>query len=171
MVDLNILIPIIAFFGIFVGILIGKFTREEIRNNRTYLIVLGKIIIAILIFTIILFTKNYGLLFIGVLIGFLSAYILSEFLFLGLQLGINLFLYKDVTLVTSFLVFMYTLIYGSLLRATKISFSKILILFIMFFLPFSMFILQKIFMVDLVIGFVAGGLSNYLIGNKFQLSN
>ena len=166
---MDILVPILAFFGIFIGILMAKFTREEIRSNRHYLLVLSKIIIGILIFTVIVFTKDYSLLFIGVLLGFLSAYILSEFLFLGLELGVSLFLQKDILLVASFLVFMYSLLYGSLLRITKLNFSRMLILFIMFFLPFSMFVFQKVLMVDLIIGFIAGGLSNYLIGNKFSL--
>ena len=166
---MQILIPIVAFLGIFIGILIAKFTREEIRNNRNYLLILSKIIIAILIFTVIIFVKNFSLLFIGVLLGFLSAYVLSEFLFLGLQLGISLFFQKDITLVTSFLVFMYSLVYGSLLRVTSLNFTRILILFIMFFLPLSMFFLDKFLMIDLIIGFTAGGLSNYLIGNKFAL--
>lgn len=163
------LIPIMAFFGIFVGIFIAKFTREEIRNNRNYLLVLSKIIIAILILVVIIFAKNFSLLFIGVLLGFLSAYVLSEFLFLGLVLGISFFLKKDISLITSSLVFMYALVYGSLLRLSTLSFSKILILFIMFFLPFSVFLLEGVLLLDLVIGFVAGGLSNYLIGNKFAL--
>lgn len=166
---MEILVPILAFFGIFVGIIMSKFTREEIRSNRNYLLILSKIIIGILILTIILFTKNFSLLFIGVLIGFLSAYIMSEFLFLGLELGVSLFLQKEITLVASFLVFMYSVLYGSLLRITKLNFTRILILFIMFFLPFSMFVFQKFLMVDLIIGFIAGGLSNYLIGHKFSL--
>ncbi len=163
------LIPVLAFLGIFVGILIAKFTREEIRNNRNYLLILSKIIIGILIFTVIIFSKNFSLLFIGVLLGFLSAYVVSEFLFLGLALGISLFLKKDISLATSSLVFMYALVYGSLLRISTLNFSKILILFIMFFLPFSVFLLDGVLLLDLVIGFVAGGLSNYLIGNKFAL--
>ncbi len=167
---MEIIVPILAFFGIFVGILIAKFTREEIRGNRNYLLILSKIIIGILVFAIIVFAKNYSLLFIGVLFGFLSAYILSEFLFFGLELGVSLFLQKDILLVASFLVFMYSIIYGSLLRITKLNFSRMLILFIMFFLPFSMFIFQKVLMIDLLIGFAAGGLSNYLIGNKFSLT-
>ena len=99
------LIPVLAFLVIFVGILIAKFTREEIRNNRNYLLVLSKIIIGILILVVIVFSKNFSLLFIGVLLGFLSAYVLSEFLFLGLVLGISFFLKKDITLITSSLVF------------------------------------------------------------------
>ena len=164
------LIPVLAFFGIFVGILISKFTREEIRNNRNYLMILSKIIVGILIFVIILFADNFSLLFAGILLGFLSAYILSEFLFLGFVLGISFFLKKDISLIASSLVFMYSLIYGSLIRISTFSYSKILILFIMFFLPFSIFLLEKVFLLDLLIGFVAGGLSNYLIGNKFVLA-
>ncbi|MEK6937290.1 MAG: hypothetical protein AABW58_04425 [Nanoarchaeota archaeon] len=163
------LIPVVAFLGIFVGILIAKFTREEIRNNRNYLLILGKIIIGILILVVIMFSKNLSLLFIGVLLGFLSAYVLSEFLFLGLVLGISFFLKKDISLITSSLVFMYALVYGSLIRLSTLSFSRILILFVMFFLPFSIFLVDGVLLIDLVIGFVAGGLSNYLIGNKFAL--
>ncbi len=166
---MEVLIPAMAFLGIFVGILISKFTREEIRNNRNYLLALSKIIISILILVVIIFSRNFTLLFIGVLLGFLSAYVLSEFLFLGLVLGISFFLKKDISLVTSSLVFMYALVYGSMIRLSTLNFSKILILFIMFFLPFSIFLIDGVLMVDLVIGFVAGGLSNYLIGNKFVL--
>ena len=64
---------------------------------------------------------------------------------------------------------MYSLVYGSLIRLSTLTFSKILVLFIMFFLPFSIFLIDGVLMIDLVIGFVAGGLSNYLIGNKFAL--
>ena len=167
---MEILIPILAFFGIFVGILMAKFTREEIRNNRSYLLILSKIIIGILIFTIIIFTKNFSLFFIGVLIGFLSAYFLSEFLFFGLELGVSLILQKNIIFTASFLIFMYSVLYGSLLRITKLNFSKILILFIMFFLPFSMLLFQEILMVDLIIGFIAGGLTKYLVGDKFSLN-
>lgn len=167
---MEILIPILAFFGIFVGILMAKFTREEIRNNRSYLLILSKIIIGILIFTIIIFTKNFSLFFIGVLIGFLSAYFLSEFLFFGLELGVSLILQKNIIFTASFLIFMYLVLYGSLLRITKLNFSKILILFIMFFLPFSMLLFQEILMVDLIIGFIAGGLTKYLVGDKFSLN-
>ena len=163
------IVPIVAFFGIFVGILIAKFTREEIRNNRVYLNILNKVIIAILIFAVLIYSKNFSLLFIGVLIGYLSAYILSEFLYLGLQLGISLFLQKEISLISSFLVFMYSLVYGSLIRISTLSFSKLLILFIMFFLPFSLFLFNSVLMADLIIGFIAGGLTKYLLGNKFVL--
>ena len=161
--------PILAFFGVFIGIIISKFTRDEVRNNRNYILILSKLIILILIFTIIFFSNNFSLLFIGVLIGFLSAYILSEFLFLGLQLGLSLFLQKEIILVTSLLVFMYSMLYGSLIRVVNINFSKLFILFLMFFLPLSMLLFEKILMIDLIIGFIAGGLSNYLIGHKFSL--
>ena len=164
------LIPILSFFGIFVGILISKYTREDIRSNRNYHMVLSKIIIGILILVIILFADNLSLLFTGVLLGFLSAYVSSEFLFLGFVLGISFFLKKDISLITSSLVFMYSLVYGSLLRVSSLNFSKILILFIMFFLPFSVFLFDNIVLLDLIIGFVAGGLSKYLIGNKFLLA-
>src|SRR3989344_5729522 len=144
---IEILIPLGAFLGIFIGILIAKSTREEIRNNRSYILVLSKIIIGILIFIILITGKSLSLLFIGVLLGFLSAYLLSEFLFLGLELGIIL-LQKEVVLVASSLVFMYSLLYGSLLRITKLNFTRILVLFIMFFLPFSVFLFETIIMKD-----------------------
>jgi len=163
------IIPAVSFFGIFIGIFISKYTREEIRNNRNYFMILSKIILGILVFILLLFTKDFLLLFLGVFTGFLSAYLLSEFLFLGLGLGIGLFLQKDYSLVISSLIFMYSIFYGSLIRISKMNFTKILVLFIMFFLPFSLFLLESVLYVDLIIGFAAGGLSSYLIGNKFIL--
>ena len=163
------IIPIVAFLGIFVGILIAKYTREEIRNNRKYLFLLGKTITAILIFVVLIYSKNFPLLFIGVLIGYLSAYVLSEFLFLGLQLGLGLFLQKEISLISSFLVFMYSLVYGSLIRTNNLSFMKIFILFVMFFLPFSLFLFNSVLMTDVIIGFISGGLTRYILGNEFAL--
>ncbi|MBI2672285.1 hypothetical protein HYX16_05100 [Candidatus Woesearchaeota archaeon] len=163
------IIPAVSFFGIFIGILISKHTREEVRGNRNYFMILSKIILGILIFILLLFIKDFLLFFIGVFAGFLSAYLLSEFLFLGLGLGTGLFLQKDYSLVISSLIFMYSLLYGSLLRISKVNFTKMLILFIMFFLPFSLFLLEKVLYIDMIIGFTAGGLSNYIVGNKFIL--
>tara|TARA_Y100000310_G_C20664821_1_gene806859 strand:+ start:1072 stop:1512 length:441 start_codon:yes stop_codon:yes gene_type:complete len=122
------LIPIIAFLGLPLAILLKRINPEEVKQAKPYLFFLEKLTIAIIILTLAIqnFTNNkffYILILIGLLLGFLFK---QTYLYLSLAL-----------LSLNPIIAILTFIHG--LSKTKFNIIRNAILFI---LPFSLLLLN-----------------------------
>lgn len=159
---LEYLIPIISFAGIFLGVLLKKVAREEVKFGKfgpKYFVWMKRIILFLIIVTLLALVESYIYLFLGIVIGLIIGVFLSEYLFLGVALVIGFMLNNNVLLIISSLSFLYGLPYGSILR--KIKLNHILFVTILFFVPFLL-LLTNIDL-SLLIGISAGGLFHYII--------
>ena len=150
---------LISFLGIFFGFLLRRIAREEIKFGKfgaRYFIWLRRIILLIIILTLLYFSKNYLIVVIFAIIGFIIGIYLDEYLFLGFGLVVS-FMGKNLLFFISSLIFINGLVYGSLLRNLKKSLSSLL-----FFIPFLLLIFNFDYY-DYLIGFACGGLLNYII--------
>ena len=66
----NIIVSLISFLGLPLGIIISKYTKEEIHNGKKYLVVLKEILLIAIAITFIYYSrKDYLLLPLGILLG------------------------------------------------------------------------------------------------------
>ena len=158
---MEFLAPIIAFMGVSIGILLKKIAEEEIKFGKfggRYFIWMKRITLVLLIIFMLYYSANYLYLFIGVIIGIIISIFLNEYLFLGLSMAAS-FPDKNMLLVSSSLIFLYGLPYGSLFR--KMRLNHILLIALLFFIP----LLLLFFDINqsLIIGLSCGGLFNYIM--------
>ena len=158
---IELLAPIIAFFGIFIGVMLKKIAEEEIKFGKfgaRYFIWMKRIILTLLIIAIVHFSEDYLYLLIGIIIGLIIGIFLSEYFFLGLSIASSL-ANSSMLLITSSLIFLYGLPYGSIFR--KMRLNHLMLIVILFFAP----LLLLLFNVNqsLLIGISAGGLFQYII--------
>lgn len=153
---MKFLIPVIAFSGFLIGLLLRKLIKEEIKPGKKYFLIIEKAVLLAIIIILLSLTKDYFHLFIGVITGFILAFILTRYLFLGLSTTISLFL-NNITLLITSLIFIYGIPY------TALKSRKILINLI-FFLPLLILLIPNHFIfTDYLIGISSGALFNYLI--------
>mgnify|MGYP001582781392 CR=1 FL=1 len=158
---MEFLSPIIAFVGVFIGVLLKKIAQEEIKFGKfggRYFIWMKRIILVLLIIFMLYSSGSYLYLLLGLVIGLILGIFLNEYLFLGLSMAAG-FPDRNMLLVSSSLIFLYGLPYGSLFR--KMRLNHILIITLLFFTP----MLLLFFNVNqsLLVGLSAGGLFNYII--------
>lgn len=112
---------LLSFIGILIGILIARYTKEELKQGKKYFLWIERISL-ISIFLIILFSFKLSLL---IIIGLAAGYFLPiEYLAFGL------ILISSENIAIASLVFIYGLSCGSLLKEKTKSVLKELILFI-----------------------------------------
>lgn len=132
----NILIVAIAFLGIVVGYILSKFTKEEIKLGRKYFIWLEKTILFILAVALIYnIWGDYWVLIGGVVFGFIVAFLINLYFFLGLALFSSFSISNDFVLLIAALVFMFGLPFGSLMKKLNIL-EEILLFALPFILVF-----------------------------------
>lgn len=149
---MKLLIPIIAFSGFLIGLLLRKIAEDELKPGKKYFKILEKTILLIIIISLLYLTKDYFHLFIGVITGFILAFILGRYLFLGLAATISL---SNLLIIT--LIFIYGISFTALKK------HKILKNLI-FFIPLLILLIPnyQIF-TDYLIGISSGALFHYLI--------
>ncbi len=159
---LEFLVPIIAFSGIFIGLLLKKIAKEEIKFGKfggKYFIWMKRIILLLLIIMLLYFSDNYLFIIAGIIIGLILGVFLSEYLFLGMISVIGFLQSKDILLIISSLIFLYGMPYGSILR--KIKLRQLISVTLSFFIPFLLLIVNLD--LNLLIGISSGGLFHYII--------
>lgn len=115
---------LLGFIGILVGILIAKYTKEELKQGKKYFLWIERISL-IIIFLILLFNFKLSWL---VLIGLVAGYFLPiEYLAFGLAI------ISFENIIIACLVFIYGLPYGSLINKDKT--KRVLKELILFILP------------------------------------
>ena len=102
------LFGLIALIGLFFGIFLAYFIKEEIEDGRVYFLSLEIITLIVLIF----FSFKLSIsLFIGIIFGFI---IRKEYFYFSIGIVSSVF-NKDLNFIYSILVFVYGMPYGSLL--------------------------------------------------------
>lgn len=132
---------IIAFIGIIIGLLLARFTKEELKQGKKYFIWFKKIILAILILTLIhiiltklFFSRDILFALIGLITGLAAGYFFKkEYFYFGLAL--YLFLYSPFFLFVVILIFLFGLPYGTLLFTKKNKYKILLYESIIFVFP------------------------------------
>src|SRR3989344_1730978 len=128
----------LSFLGSFLGYFIGKSTQEELEVSKIYFRILEVVILFILVLIFLFNNFNLWVFLIGIVVAFFLKF---EYLYFGLGL-VSSFLSKDLTFLSSILVFIYGLPYGSLLFIEKkwiILFYNLLFFFIAFVFYFINF--------------------------------
>ena len=137
---------LIAFLGIFFGLLLKKATIEEIKQGRKYIVLFKDLILLSIIIIVIGLNFDY-LLFLGIFIGFFLRYLVKNiYFYFGLILSLS------YSLLLICLIFIFGINYGALykLRYEFLFFVPFLLLF--FNLSYS----------SLLIGIGIGGIFNAL---------
>ena len=144
---------IIAFLGLIAGYILSKFTKEEIKVGRRYFIWLKKVILFILAIALIYNVwGDYWVLIGGVVLGFIIAFVINLYFFLGLALFSSFSISNNFVLLVAALVFMFGLAFGSLIKKLNILGEVLL-----FALPFILIFFSNV-NVNLFLAISAGGL-------------
>lgn len=85
---------LLALLGIIFGVILRRFTKDEIESGRKYFEILKKTILFVIILLVLYYVNFSILVFLMIIVGFLVALFLlrSPHLFLGLSLGISSYL-------------------------------------------------------------------------------
>ncbi|MBU1245894.1 MAG: hypothetical protein ABIJ20_02185 [Nanoarchaeota archaeon] len=123
---------IITFLGIVVGLLLARFTKEELKQGKKYFIWLKRTILIFLVtFLFYLALPNYISTIIFFIIGLIVAYFFKkEYFYFGLAL------FSTLNLFTVILIFLFGLPYGSLLFSKKYKYKTLLFDLVFFAIPF-----------------------------------
>ena len=125
----------ISVIGLFIGILIAKYTKEELRNGEKWLELMQIIILVIIAITVIKVEFNI----IGIILGIITAYFISkEFFYLGTIISLTI---KEINFLASSLTLLYSILYGSIIYYKK-KLDKIYLDIILFFIPIIFFYLN-----------------------------
>lgn len=144
---------IVAFFGCIIGYLIAKFTKEELKQGVLYFKILELIILFCLSLLFLYYSFEPFLFIFGILIGIILRF---EYFYFGFALFSNFFT-NDFAFLSSSLIFIYGLPYGSLLYYNK-KFVNIFYSLVWFVLPFLIYFFNYN-----MLSFAAGGLVSLFI--------
>ncbi|MBS3151886.1 hypothetical protein J4230_00590 [Candidatus Woesearchaeota archaeon] len=152
---------IIVILGCFFGYLIARLTKEELKKGLVYFKILELFILALLPFIFLYHSFNIFFFILGMLFGFVFRY---EYFYFGVGF-FSSFLNKDLNFLTSSLIFIYGLPYGSVLFFVK-KFRMLFYNVVLFFIPFLIYYLNYDFL-----SFSAGGLLVLFFMNFYRLFN
>ena len=171
--DYTYFVPLISFTGLIFGIFLAKIAREELRPGYFYFFWFKKIILACLIIVLFLNIEFslIWMLFFGVVFGYLSGLYSKIYFYLGLCSTISFLFSKELFFLINIFIFLFGLPEGTLYKRSK--FSRLYKNFVVYIIPFLFFIFffdvlgEKIYFVNFLIGFVGGGLFNFLLRKSF----
>ncbi len=144
---------LVAIVGLFFGIFLAYFVKEEIKPGRIYFILLEVLVLASLVVVSYLLGFNVVLFLIGLLFGFLLR---KEYFYFGIGI-ISSSASKNINFLYGALVLLYGMPYGSLLTFEK-TFKRIYLDTVLFFVPILFHFL------DLnLISFSMGGLFSVVV--------
>ncbi|MBT4835635.1 hypothetical protein HON86_03410 [Candidatus Woesearchaeota archaeon] len=144
---------ILAFIGIFVGLLIAKYTKEEFKAGKKYFIILYKSILFLLIIYLLYFV-NLDWTILLFMVGFVITLFFSNLYF---YLGLAVF--SSASIYVAFFVFLLGLPYGTLLFHKK-NVKKYLKYSFIFFVLSSLVLLFDFVWINY---FIAGSLFSFFL--------
>lgn len=149
----QIFIPIVAFLGLILGILLAKISPEEMKPGKKYFIIFRNVLLPI-ISIILFYFSNYNILFfiVGLIIGY---FIKLDYFYFGLVLAFAFYVSKEILFILASLIFIYGLPTGTLLEK-KIKPKQFLKLMAMFFLPFIILTFGPYKETNIVFGLCSG---------------
>ncbi|MFH1839706.1 MAG: hypothetical protein ABH849_00985 [Nanoarchaeota archaeon] len=129
---------IIAFLGLVIGLLLARFTKEELKQGEKYFIWIKRTVLIILVtFLFYLALPNYLTTVIFFIAGLIVAYFFKkEYFYFGLALFSTLNIFAVV------LIFLFGLPYGSSLFSKKYKYKTLLFDLILFAIPFLLFFVK-----------------------------
>lgn len=108
----NVLVLILSFLGLLGGVIVSFFTKEELKPGEKYFLLLEKVLLLAVSFTIIYYTGEFFLfLALGVLAGFIFR---KAYFYFGLALPLAS---ETLLVLLSSLVFVFGLPHGTLLAS------------------------------------------------------
>ena len=107
----QILTLLVSFLGLIVGAFLIFRTLEEYKPGKEGFKWLKRIILLVLIIIFLSYAESWIIL-IGIIIGFLIAIFVGEYLFLGLAMLLSFLLSKEFSLLIASLLFILGLTYG-----------------------------------------------------------
>ena len=151
----------IAFLGLIFGLLLRKYTLEEIKQGRYYLFILSKLTLFFILIAVVYYSPISLASIIAFVIGFLSVYLIKRiYFYLGLTLFLSFLINNNLILIISSLIFIYGLTKGSYIAQNK----EILNSFVLFMLPFLLYFFSQAFFYSHLISWLyAGALVKFLI--------
>ena len=154
----NIIVSLISFLGLPLGIIISKYTKEEIHNGKKYLVVLKEILLIAIAITFIYYSrKDYLILSLGILLGIIFYKSFKQiYFYLGFAAAVS---FINPVLILS-LIFIYGLPHGSLLYEEKAKNLKAS--FIWFLIPLLILFIDMT--TPSVLGIVVAPISGIVIG-------
>lgn len=151
---------LIAFLGLVAGFILGKYTKEELKDGKKYFILLERLILFILI-VFMLYRVDFSLLVVFCFfVGMLFFYKLDKsYFYLGMLMVLSLFLSKDFLMNVTFLIFVFGLPYGSIFYQKK-KIKEITWNLIYFAIPLILLLVNNYVMlnVDYFLAFTSGAL-------------
>ncbi len=157
---------IIIILGLIFGFLIGKVNKDEIKQGKKYFLFSEKILLLIIILVLLFFYKLSFLILLGLVIGLVVCKFFKRiYFYLGIVVFCSLF-NKELFLIIISLVFLFSLIYGSL---SKFKLRNFLLDMIVFFLPFVFLFMQSFIntKIGFFIGFSIGGIIEWARGSAW----
>jgi hypothetical protein len=160
-------IAILTFLGLIVGLLIGKYTKSEIKSGKTYFLVAYKLAIFVLFLASLYFAwySPIPLLVIAFIAGILFSFGLKNLYFYLGMLFVLAFWARDLySNVVAVLIFMTGLLRGGLIVETfskKRNIRKRVILSLVFFaIPFVMVFFKDFILTthNVVYAFISGAI-------------
>ena len=154
---------IIAFLGLIIGQVLASQVKEELKLGRKWFLLMAKVLLLIILFKLVLLAGPSLSFFIAFLAGILVNYFLKKlYLYFGFLILLSNFMSLDDKLFFASLIFLFGLVFGSLLysKIKKFNYKATIINLILFLLPI-LFLLSKDFVVangSLFTGFILGGL-------------
>ncbi|MCD4759991.1 hypothetical protein K8R33_03815 [archaeon] len=144
-----ILESVLAFIGLIVGVFLARFTKEEFKTGKKYFILICRVVLFILIIYL-LYLVEINWLLLGFVLGAFVGYFFRNVYF---YLGLGVF---SLNVYFAFLVFLFGLLYGTLIYHVEKVWRKVLFSFIWFVL--GAFILLVDISNTFIYSFVAGAL-------------
>ena len=120
---------LLSFIGILIGILIARYTKEELIPGKKYFLVIERICLILISLIIIYYYKPSWTIFLGLIAGY---FIEINYLCFGLILVLT------ENLLVSLIIFIYGLPYGTMLKKEKT--KKVLKDLLLFIIPILLLI-------------------------------
>lgn len=109
---INVLVLVLSFLGLIGGVIVSYFTKEELKPGKKYFLLLEKVLLLAISFTIIYYTGEFFLfLALGILAGFIFR---KSYFYFGLALPLAS---GTLLVLISSLVFVFGLPHGTLLAS------------------------------------------------------
>jgi len=154
----------VVFLGTVAGAFIGKYTPEEQTLARPYLLFLQKFLLVVFVlFVLVLLSSSYVLFGLGIILGYLLAFVLEDAFYLGILFVLTFVSFERYLLFVSVLEFIYGFPYG-VFQPSQL--KKLLYLGGLFFLPFLLYFVPGTLAISFFLGVVAGGFMKRLLMRK-----
>ena len=157
---------IVVILGLIFGAFLNKRVREEIKQGKKYFIFFERLILVLFVFILILIYRINILILIGVIVGLLiGKYFKKIYFYFGIVISI-ISKIEELFLIFISLVFLFGLIYQSLV---KFKLKNLGLDIIVFLLPFSLLFMETFIntKIGFLIGFAIGGIISWARGSAW----